>query len=84
MSDTSRGETTAWRRAYLGVAALAVLVLALVAVAGAPAVVVASFAGAFILGTGIYVATARQDRARNAPRVSPRLAQEGSPKPRAR
>jgi two-component system phosphate regulon sensor histidine kinase PhoR len=71
MSDLSRGETTAWRRAYLGAAAVAVVVLALVVISGAPAVVVASVAGAFILGTGLYLAAARPDRVRNAPLVLP-------------
>jgi len=71
MSDLSRGETTAWRRAYLGAAALAVVVLGLVVIAGAPAIMVASVAGAFILGTGLYLATARRDQARDAPRVLP-------------
>ena len=71
MSDVSRGETTAWRRAYIGAAALAVLVLGLIAMAGAPSVVVAAIAAAFILGTGLYLATAREDRARNTPRATP-------------
>jgi two-component system phosphate regulon sensor histidine kinase PhoR len=71
MSDLSRGETTAWRRAYLGAAAVAVVVLGLVAIAGAPGVVVATVAAAFILGTGLYLAAARQDRTRDTPRVLP-------------
>ena len=79
MSDLSRGETTAWRRAYLGAAAFAVVVLGLVAVAGAPAVVVASVAGAFILGTGLYLAAARPDRVRNAPLVPPLPSAGGIP-----
>src|SRR5262245_40830575 len=79
MSDLSRGETIEWRRAYMAVAAVAVLVLALVAIAGAPAMVVASVAGAFILGAGIYVATARQERARHAPHASPTPSAGGIP-----
>ena len=79
MSDLSRGETTAWRRAYLGAAAVAVIVLGLVAVAGAPAAVVASVAGAFILGTGLYLAAARPDRVRNAPLVTPMPSAGGIP-----
>jgi two-component system phosphate regulon sensor histidine kinase PhoR len=71
MSDLSRGETITWRRAYLGVAALAVLVLTLAAIAGAPGVVVASLACAFILGSGLYLATAWQDSMRMAPQASP-------------
>ena len=71
MSDLSRGETTAWRRAYLGAAALAVLVLGMVAIAGAPAILVASVAAAFILGTGLYLSIAAQNRAPNLPRVAP-------------
>jgi two-component system phosphate regulon sensor histidine kinase PhoR len=79
MSDLSRGETTAWRRACLGAAALAVAVLGAVALAGAPAVVVASVAAAFILGTGFYLAAARPDRVRNAPLVPPMPSAAGIP-----
>jgi two-component system phosphate regulon sensor histidine kinase PhoR len=71
MSDLSRGETTAWRRAYLGSAAFAVFVLGIVVIAGAPAMLVASVASAFILGAGLYLAAARPDRVRNAPLVAP-------------
>ena len=70
MSDISRGEPAAWRRTYLGAAALAVLALASVAFAGAPAVYVASIAAAFILGTGLYLAAPKRDRAPDIPLVA--------------
>jgi two-component system phosphate regulon sensor histidine kinase PhoR len=79
MSDLSRGETTAWRRAYLGAAALAVLVLGMVALAGAPAILVASAAAAFILGTALYLSMAPQNRAPDLPRVAPIPRAEGIP-----
>src|SRR5262245_8580767 len=79
MSDTSRGELTAWRRSYLGAAALAVLVLALAALAGAPAGLVASVAAVFILGTSLYVALPRHDRTHNTPRVAPAPSAGGLP-----
>jgi two-component system phosphate regulon sensor histidine kinase PhoR len=70
MSDTSRGELTAWRRTYLGAAALAVLALASAALAGVPAMFVASIAAAFILGTAFYLAAPRHHRAPDIPLVA--------------
>jgi len=70
MSDSSRGELTAWRRAYLGAAALVVLVLVVAVLAGAPAMLVASIAASFILGAGLYFAAPQRDRVHNSPRVS--------------
>ncbi len=66
----SRGESAAWRRTYLGAAALAVLALASAALAGVPAMYVASIGAAFILGTGVYLAAPRRDRAPDIPLVS--------------
>ena len=79
MSDTSRGEMTAWRRAYLGVAALAVVVLGLAVMAEAPSALIASAAAAFILGSGLYLAAPRHGRTRNTPRVSPAPSAGGIP-----
>jgi two-component system phosphate regulon sensor histidine kinase PhoR len=79
MSDLSRGESTPWRGAYLGAAALAVLALAIAVAADLPVVVVASLAAAFILGTGLYLAAPRQGRTHDAPRVSPSPSQGGIP-----
>jgi len=66
----SRGELPAWRRFYLGAAALAVLALAFAALAGLPAMYVASLGAAFILGMGLYLAVPRRDRAPETPLVS--------------
>jgi two-component system phosphate regulon sensor histidine kinase PhoR len=71
MSDSNRGALTAWRRTYLGATAGVVLLLAFAALAGAPAAVVASVAAAFILGSGLYLAAPRRDRAPDIPLVAP-------------
>jgi two-component system, OmpR family, phosphate regulon sensor histidine kinase PhoR len=67
MSELSRGET-AWRRGYVVAALAAVLVLALVAAADMPGVLVASIAAAFIFGAGLYLAAPKHDHAHHVPR----------------
>ena len=59
MSDLSQGQLTAWRGAHLAAAVAAVLVLGLAVLAGAPTLIVAGLASAFIIAGGFYVAAER-------------------------
>src|SRR5262245_53287731 len=79
MSDLSRGETTPWRRGYLGVAVLVVMALGAATAADLPVMVVASLTAVFILATGLYLALPRQGAPHTVPRVLPTPSPGGIP-----
>ena len=71
MSDTSRTDASAWRRNSLVVAAAAVAVVAGLAAARAPTLIVAAVAAVFILGFGIYLSAPSRIRTGAAAGTAP-------------
>jgi len=66
MSDTSRADASAWRRNSLGLALAAIVIVAALAAASAPTLIVAAVAAVFILGFGLYLSAPSRIRAGGA------------------